>query len=76
MQCIAVFLLNVVHFPDALHADISALVADQITGIGTENAGRLILLQDYFIIIQIDFQLVTNRNIQRTAQFDGKHDSA
>lgn len=68
--------LNIAHILNTFHADISAVVADQAAGRTTENAGRLVFFQDHLIIIQVDLQLITFRNIQGAAQFDGKYDSA
>ena len=52
-------------------ADVSSVVTHQITGGRTKNTRGFILLKNHLIIIQVDLQLITNRNIQRTAQFNG-----
>lgn len=69
-------LLDIAHILNALHADISAMVADKTAGRTAENAGRFILLKNHFVIIQVNFQFIPFRNIQGAAQFNGKNNSA
>ena len=52
------------------------MLAHQIPGRCAENTRRFIFFQDYFIIIQINFQFVPYGNIQRTPQFDRQNDSS
>ena len=61
---------------DALGADILAAENDDIPGVITENAGGLIFFQNDGRSIHIDLQGVFLRDIQCTAQFDGKDDTA
>ena len=64
------------HFPDALVADILPAEGDQIPEGTAEDTGRLKFLQNDPVIFHVNFQFVPFGNIQRTAQFDGQHDSA
>ena len=64
------------HFPDTFAANILPAEGNQIPERTAEHAGRLKLLQNDPVIFHIDLQFVPLRNIQRTAQLDGQHDSA
>jgi hypothetical protein len=70
------FLLVISHLPQALSADILPLVGHQALGRRTENAGRLVLLQDDTIILHKDLDLIPLSDIQRTPDLDGQNDSS
>ena len=60
-------LFCVIHVADALHTHISAPIAYQIAGSAAENTRRFILLQNHFVIIQVDLQFIPDSNIQSAA---------
>lgn len=61
---------------DAIHTDIFSVIIYQIAGARTEDAGRLIFLQNDLILIQINLYLIPLCDIQRTTQLNGKYNSS
>ena len=60
----------------AVGADVLASVVFDISAVAAEDAGRLILLENNGFAIDIDFDSVLLRDVQRAAQLDGQNDSA
>ena len=63
-------------FLQALGANVLALEIDHVMCIVTENAGRLILLQNDRIAVYVDFQSVALSDAHSAAQLDGQDDAA
>ena len=70
------FLRFSLQFFDARGADILPLEIDHILDTFTENAGGLIFPQNNGCTIHKNFKGIPLRNVQRTAQLDGKNDAA
>ena len=60
----------------AVGADALAAVVLDVPAITAEDAGRLVLLENNGLAVDIDFDSVLLRNVECTAQLDGQNDSA
>ena len=60
----------------AVGADVLAAVVLDVPAVTAEDAGRLVLLENNGLAVDIDFDSVLLRDVQRAAQLDGQNDSA
>ena len=60
----------------ASSADVLALEYGDVLGLAAEDAGRLILFQNDRRTVNIDFNCVLFRNVQRAAQLNWKNDAS
>ena len=64
------------HFRNAGRADVFAFEVDDFVGLSAENTGRLVLLENDAIAININLQGILFANAKCPSQFDGNHDSS
>lgn len=57
-------------------ADLLAVVYDDIIGISAEDAGRLILLEDYTVSVDEDLNAFARCEAEGSSCFDGKNKSS
>ena len=76
MQCRFLYFSAPGQIFHALAADILTPEGYQSPGGTTESTGRFKLLQDDFTVVDKNLHLITNLNIQSSAQFDGQNDSS
>ena len=60
----------------AVGTDVLAAVVLDVPAVTAEDAGRLVLLENNGLAVDIDFDSVLLRDVQRAAQLDGQNDSA
>ena len=60
----------------AVGADVLAAVVLDVPAVTAEDAGRLVLLENNGLAVDIDFDSVLLRDVQRAAQLAGQNDSA
>ena len=70
------FQLQLLEFLDAIGADVLAVYLLDPVGVSAENTSRLIFLEHDGFSVDIDFEGISDLNIQRTSQLDGQNDPA